>query len=173
MRAPHDWFVVLISAAALAGCGGGTKAQATIEARSGSTVAGTADFEADGDLVTLSVALTGLMPGMHGIHIHEKGDCSAMDGASAGPHWNPFSSPHGQPTAAEHHYGDLGNLEAAADGTASLAFSTGQWTIGTTTSTQAEIVGRAVIIHANPDDFSQPAGNAGMRIGCGVIRVVE
>ena len=119
--------------------------------------------------VEVEAELTGLPPGDHGFHIHEKGDCSAPDATSAGGHFNPASAAHGDPTTtAPHHLGDLGNLHADADGKA-----TKRITIPHTTIFGYEgnsILGRAVIVHADPDDLkTQPTGGAGARIGCGVI----
>ncbi len=153
----------------LVACSGGAEAVAKIDPRSGSSVIGSAVFQVSGDVVTMKLAVEGITPGPHGIHMHEKGDCSAADAMSAGPHWNPESAMHGSPTAGSHHAGDMGNLEADASGFASLTFSNPAWTLGSETSTAADVVGRAIIIHASPDDFSQPAGNAGSRIACGVV----
>ena len=112
------------------------------------------------------VALTGFEPGTrHGFHVHETGDCSAPDGTSAGGHFNPDGHDHGLPEASARHAGDLGNVEADAEGNvdAEMRFTDlhldGEHGIG----------GRAVILHANADDGGQPTGNAGPRIACGVI----
>lgn len=153
----------------LVACEGGAEAVAKIDPRSGSSVIGSAVFQLDGEVVTMELAAEGLTPGSHAIHMHQNGDCSAADAMSAGPHWNPDGAMHGAPTAASHHAGDMGNLEADASGFASLTFSNPAWTLGSETSTQADVVGRAIIIHANIDDFSQPAGNAGSRVACGVV----
>jgi Cu-Zn family superoxide dismutase len=96
------------------------------------------------------------------------GDCSAADGSSAGGHWNPAMNNHGMPGAASH-LGDLGNFTVAADGTGTLEISNPAWTIGDGAAT--DVVGKAIIVHGAPDDFTtQPTGNAGARIGCGVIK---
>lgn len=160
-------------AVATTACGGGADAIAHLEPRSGSSIVGSAVFTLDGDAVTMNLSIEGATPGSHGIHIHEKGDCSAADGTSAGPHWNPSAAMHGSPTAESHHAGDMGNLEVGTDGRASLSHTDPAWTIGSETSTASEVVGRAIIIHAVVDDFSQPAGNAGARSACGVVTLAE
>ena len=119
--------------------------------------------------IKLKVSVTGLTPGEHAIHLHEKGDCSAPDGASAGGHWNPSSEAHGKWGSAPFHHGDLGNLVADAKGNAELSIETDLWTIGD--GKPGDVVGRAVIVHATLDDFTtQPTGNAGGRVACGVIQ---
>jgi Cu-Zn family superoxide dismutase len=144
------------------------RAFATIEARSGSQTSGTAEFTALPDGGTrVVVKVSGLTPGPHGIHLHEAGDCSAPDAASAGPHWNPGKHEHGGPGEKPHHAGDLGNLIAGADGAATLTMDTTDFTVGGAQG----VVGRSVVVHEKVDDLvSQPAGNSGARIGCGVIQ---
>ncbi len=149
---------------------GGREAVAAIESRSGSTVAGTVAFASAAGKVTMTVALTGLTPGPHAIHLHEKGDCSDPEAKSAGPHWNPTGSQHGQWGVGAYHLGDIGNLVADAAGKATMTFATDAWSIGGGAS--SDVVGRSVVIHDKVDDFhTQPTGNAGGRIGCGVIRL--
>ena len=153
------------SATAVAGT---AKAAAMLEARSGSTVTGTATFTQRDGKVFMKIAMKGLTPGPHAIHLHEKGDCSAPDAASAGPHWNPSSEDHGQWGHSPFHHGDIGNLVANAKGKAELSFESGLWTIGD--GKPSDILGRSVIVHAKEDDFTtQPTGNAGGRVACGVI----
>ncbi len=141
----------------------------TLESKSGSTVKGNAVFtEKDGE-VSLVAKLTGLKPGIHGIHIHEKADCSAADAASAGGHWNPTFKKHGKYTDAEHHKGDIGNFTADAEGNATVVFKTKEWCIGCGDETK-DIVGKGLIVHANADDYTtQPSGNAGGRVACSAI----
>jgi Cu-Zn family superoxide dismutase len=112
--------------------------------------------------------LQGLDPGTHGFHIHEYGDCSAPDAESAGGHFNPTGVTHGAPTDTVRHFGDLGNIEGMPDGSGHY-----EWVDPVIELTgENSIVGRAVIVHANPDDLSsQPAGNAGDRLACGLIEV--
>jgi Cu/Zn superoxide dismutase len=89
----------------------------------GSKVSGTLRAEQRSDGVWITGDVSGLTPGKHGFHIHERGDCSASDGSSAGPHFAPASKSHGDPMAPEHHAGDMGNIQADADGTATIAYS--------------------------------------------------
>jgi len=143
------------------------KATATIEARSGSRISGTATFEEMRDHVQVTVEIAGAAPGEHGVHIHEKGDCSAPDAASAGPHFNPGKAAHGGPGASAHHAGDFGNITAGPDGKGTLTVMTHDLTLK---AGPRSVMGRAIVIHEKPDDLqSQPAGNSGPRIGCGVI----
>jgi Cu-Zn family superoxide dismutase len=105
---------------------------------------------------------------MHGFHIHEKGDCSAPDASSAGSHFNPGSKPHGGPSGGDRHGGDLGNLSADNYGTATVKLNVEG--ISVAQGAPNSIVGRALIVHADADDLkTQPTGNSGKRIACGVI----
>jgi len=145
------------------------RAVATIEARSGSQAHGRAVFTLDGTAVTLRLSVEGATPGPHALHIHERGDCSAPDAASAGGHFNPGQESHGRWGHPPHHLGDIGNIEVGQDGTGALVLTTERWSLGT--GRPEDIVGKSVILHAGVDDFAtQPTGNAGGRIGCGVIR---
>jgi Cu-Zn family superoxide dismutase len=145
----------------------GATATAEIEGRSDVVLAGRATFTpADGG-VRVHVELTGAPPGAHGLHLHQIGDCSAPDATSAGDHFNPGGHQHGGPDMAERHAGDFGNIMVGQDGTGHLELVAAGLTID---SGPNGVVGRAVVVHANPDDLtSQPAGNAGARIGCGVV----
>lgn len=160
-----------LTALALAACssmpGGGPAAVAELKPTQGNTAMGTIHFRQSKEGVTLTAEAKGLTPGAHGFHIHDKGDCSAPDGTSAGGHFNPLGKPHGDPMHAEHHAGDMPMLTADASGNARLEARLDGLTIG---SGAADIVGRGVIIHAAPDDFkTQPTGNSGARVACGVI----
>ncbi len=146
-----------------------TKAIAILHSASGSQVAGTVTFTKVGDTVQVVADITGLTPGKHAFHIHEFGDCSAADAASAGSHFNPMKKPHGAPDAAERHAGDLGNLEADSSGKAHLELKDSMLKL----SGENCIMGRSVIVHEKVDDWSQPVGNAGGRQACGVIGVVK
>jgi superoxide dismutase, Cu-Zn family len=158
---------IVPAALALASCGGGAQATSSLESRSGSATTGTALFEEDGDQVTLTLEVSGSTPGKHGAHIHQTGDCSASDASSAGGHWNPTSRPHG-PADADHHLGDLGNIEIGQDGKGTLKLSKAAWKIGDGSAN--DVVGKALIIHAGEDDLvTDPAGNSGSRQACGVI----
>lgn len=144
-------------------------ASATIEAKSGSDVVGTVTFTPTDDkrAMQVDVNISGLEPGKHGFHIHEIGDCSAQDASSAGGHFNPYDAPHGGPRADKHHVGDLGNIEADEKGRASAEFRSSELAF----SGPASILQKAVVVHAQADDLkTDPAGDAGERVGCGVIR---
>lgn len=130
----------------------------------GNAVKGTITLMAMGDGVHFSGTLSGLTPGKHGFHIHETGDCSAPDASSAGGHFNPTSKNHGAPDAAEHHAGDLGNIEADSYGNAEVNVHINGLTLDA-------VKGKALIVHADADDFqTQPTGNAGARVACGVVK---
>ena len=145
----------------------GTSAVAALEPTKGNTAAGTVTFTERGDKLVVSARLTGLAPGGHGFHIHEKGDCSSGDGMSAGGHFNPHGKPHGNPTTVDHHAGDMPMLVADSYGEARLTTEID----GTLGRGAGDVVGKAVIVHKDPDDFTtQPTGNSGARVACGVIR---
>lgn len=149
-----------------------TYAMAQIGSASGSTLTGTAIFTKDGENITISVEIQDASPGLHAVHIHENGDCSAPDATSAGGHWNPTDVAHGKWGEGEFHLGDLGNITVGEDGTGSFELTTDLWEIGT--GSDIDVIGKGIIVHADADDFtSQPSGNAGARIGCGVIEPVE
>lgn len=149
-----------------------TEAVAIIGAASGSELSGIAMFLQDGDSITVFIEIEGVSPGLHAVHIHESGDCSAADGTSAGGHWNPTDVAHGKWGEGEFHLGDLGNIEVGEDGIGTFELTTDLWEIGT--GSDFDIVGKGIIVHAEADDFtSQPSGNAGARIGCGAIELVE
>jgi Cu-Zn family superoxide dismutase len=121
-----------------------------------------------GDQVLVEAEIKGLTPGLHGIHIHEKGDCSAPDATSAGGHFNPAGKPHGGPEGAERHAGDLGNLIADSYGTAILKVTVGG--ISIVKDAPNSVIGRSLIVHADPDDYkTQPTGNSGKRVACAII----
>jgi Cu-Zn family superoxide dismutase len=163
-------FVVLAAAAAVAAPAPVSRAVAQLHPLEGSGVSGTVTFAQVEGGVKVSAKLSGLTPGAHGFHIHEFGDCSAPDGTSAGGHFNPTGEPHGAPTDAHRHAGDMGNITAAADGTASLEYVDSHVSFDGATS----ILGRGVIVHAKADDLkTQPTGNAGGRVACGVIGVAK
>ena len=146
-----------------------TKAVANLSAASGSKVTGTVTFTKAGDDVRVVADIQGLKPGKHGFHIHEKGDCSAPDASSAGGHFNPTHKHHGGPSTAEHHTGDLGNIEADASGKAHLEWK-GKLMLGGDES----IIGKSVVVHEKDDDLkTDPAGNSGARIACGVINAAN
>ncbi|MBE0595716.1 MAG: superoxide dismutase family protein [Desulfuromonadales bacterium] len=139
----------------------------------GNETTGTVTFTRQADGVEVVAEIQGLPPGgRHGFHVHETGDCSAPDATSAGGHFNPQGTPHGAPDNPldQRHAGDLGNIEAGPDGTAQYR----RVDPGLQLDGPQSIVGKAVLVHANPDDFtSQPAGEAGARLACGVIEVEQ
>jgi Cu-Zn family superoxide dismutase len=144
------------------------RAVARIEARSGSTLGGEAVFAQQGGNVVLTLTVENAPQGSLAVHLHEKGDCSAPDAMSAGPHWNPTGEMHGQWGHSPYHRGDIGNIEVGPDGKGTLTLTTDLWNIGGDPA--GDIVGRSIVVHAKTDDFkTQPTGNAGGRIGCGVI----
>ena len=148
------------------------QAMASIGSASGSNLTGIAVFTQNGDTITLVVEIENASPGIHAVHIHEKGDCSAPDGTSAGGHWNPTNVPHGTWGEGEFHLGDIGNVTVGEDGIGRIELTTNLWKMGT--GSDVDIIGRGIIVHADPDDFtSQPTGNAGARIGCGAIKLAN
>ena len=148
------------------------QATAMIDALGDSGVTGVAVFTQNGDQITFMAEIQGAMPGLHAIHIHANGDCSAPDGKSAGGHWNPTDVAHGKWGVGEFHLGDIGNIAVGEDGIGRITLTTDLWEIGT--GSDIDVVGKGIIVHADADDFtSQPSGNAGARIGCGVIVLVE
>lgn len=148
------------------------QAVAKISASNDSGLTGEVVFTQNGDQVTFMIEIQGASPGLHAVHIHEYGDCSAPDGTSAGGHWNPTDVAHGKWGEGEFHLGDIGNISVSEDGTGSLSLTTDLWEIGT--GSDIDVVGKSMIVHAGEDDFtSQPSGAAGSRIGCGVIVLVE
>ena len=147
-----------------------SKAIAVLHPTKGSSVEGTVTFTKTGDEVKIVADITGLTPGKHGFHIHEFGDCSSPDGKAAGGHFNPTNTPHAGHDATPRHEGDLGNLEADSSGKAHLELTDTMMTM----SGDKSIVGRGVIVHEKEDDLkSQPVGNAGGRVACGVIGIAK
>jgi len=145
-------------------------ATAQLKPTTGSKAFGEATFEQVGDKVKVFVFVQGLKPGQeHGLHIHEAGDCSSGDGMSAKGHFNPFAKPHGNPMSGEHRAGDLPALKANKRGRANIQVEMEGISV---TPGAASIIGRGLIVHAGPDDYrTQPTGNAGARLACGVIRL--
>jgi len=145
------------------------RATAQLQPTKGNKTFGEADFEQVGDKVHVVVFVQGLKPGQeHGLHIHEVGDCSSGDGMSTKGHFNPLGKPHGHPGSAERHAGDLPALKANKEGRANVQVDLDVMSL---TPGPANIIGRGLIVHADPDDYkTQPTGNAGARIACGVIR---
>jgi Cu-Zn family superoxide dismutase len=156
----------LVAVCLVAGASAQT-ATATLAPTAGNTAAGTVSFTQKGDKVTVTAKVSGLAPGAHGFHIHEKGDCSAPDATSAGGHFNPTGKPHGDPAVPDHHAGDMPMLQADASGNATLTADLEVIGIG---GGATDVVGRSVVVHKDADDFkTQPAGNSGARVACGII----
>ena len=144
-------------------------ATAALQPASGSQVQGQVTFTQDGNRVRAAGEIKGLSPGRHGFHLHEKGDCSAPDAESAGGHFNPAGKKHGGLKSTERHAGDFGNLNADASGVAKVELTlTG---ISVAQNRPDSIVGRALVVHAQADDEkSDPSGNSGSRVACGVVK---
>jgi Cu-Zn family superoxide dismutase len=158
--------VSLLLLASCASMGSGPSATATLTPTTGNTAAGTVTLTQGNGVVEVTVNLTGVPEGVHGFHIHEKGDCGD-NGNAAGGHFNPMGTAHGAPSMDPHHAGDFGNVTADANGRVSTSFTTRSVTLD---SASTSAVGHAIILHANPDDLAtQPTGNAGGRIACGVV----
>jgi Cu-Zn family superoxide dismutase len=137
-----------------------------------SNVNGIVRFIQSEDVVKMTAKISGLSKGVHAIHIHEKSDCTAPDGTSAGGHWNPTAQPHGKWGAETgYHKGDIGNFNVENDEIITFKFSTNEWCIGCGDKTK-DIIGKGIIIHQGEDDFvSQPSGAAGSRVSCaGIIK---
>jgi Cu-Zn family superoxide dismutase len=133
-----------------------------------SGVTGVVYFTKEGSAVHVTGTIAGLKPGQHGFHVHQFGDMTGMnDGMSAGGHFNPENKPHGKPSDKERHVGDLGNVTAGEDGTATIDIKDTVLELGGPHS----ILGRGLVVHANPDKFTQPVGDAGGRVAVGVIGV--
>lgn len=144
-------------------------ASAALAATEGRSAAGTLTFSRAPGGIAIQGELSGLTPGaQHGFHIHEKGDCSAADASSAGGHLNPDQQPHGRMSEGPHHAGDIPNAIADDSGHARIDVTLPGLELGT--GSAHDVVGKAVVVHAGADDYqSQPAGNSGARIACGVI----
>ncbi len=142
------------------------KAICKLKPTQGSQVTGFVKFTQKRNSVMVWAHVEGLTPGKHGFHIHECGDCSALDGSSAKGHFNPGKNQHGGPSSKDRHAGDLGNLNANSKGVAEYEKSNKAIHL----TGEDGILGKAVIIHENRDDYkTQPTGNSGARVACGVI----
>jgi len=147
----------------------GMVAEATLSPTEGCDATGTVTFVEVAGGVHVTGRIENLDPGMHGFHVHEHGDCSAPDAASAGGHYNPEGTPHAGRKAIERHVGDLGNIEANEEGVANVDFYDSEIELRGDHS----IIGRSLIVHAGEDDLSsQPSGAAGPRVACGVVTKV-
>lgn len=170
MKAGILTMVLVVTLAAVAQAQLMTKAVAVLSPTKGSIVSGTVTFTKLQTGVKIVADVSGLSPGPHGFHVHEFGDCSAPDASSAGGHFNPSRTQHGAPNTPLRHAGDFGNLVADVSGKAHY-----EW-VDTMISFDGanSIIGRAVIVHENVDDLkTQPTGNAGGRVACGVIGIAK
>ena len=146
------------------------RAVAVLASAAGDDIAGSIWFEKASGGVHVTGKISGLPPGTHGFHIHEFGDCSAPDFTSAGSHFNPMNQPHAGPDKDARHVGDLGNITAGADGVATIDHTDKMLAF----SGHHGVIGRAVVVHAKADDLkTQPTGDAGGRLGCGVIGIAK
>ena len=172
---------VILAAGLLLGCEAGdqrmegdmplspqpTIAVAVLHGQAGSDVSGTVTFTQEGEQVRIAAHVTGAPAGTLGFHLHEYGDCTAADFTSTGGHFNPTGVDHGAPTDPVHHAGDFGNITIGEDGVGHLELTTSMLTVH---EGPFSVLGRAVILHAGTDDMhTQPTGDAGGRIGCGVV----
>ncbi len=161
----------LASAVLLAGCASPSivqRATAQLAPTTGNATAGTVTFTQQGSAVLVAGEVRGLAPNKeHGFHVHDKGDCSGGDGMATGGHFNPTGAAHGAHGQNQHHAGDLVSLKADASGVARFSYTSNLVTVG---NGAANVVGRGLIVHRDPDDFkTQPTGNSGPRIACAVI----
>lgn len=147
-----------------------TRAVCVLHPTAKSTVRGIVVFTQKNGYVEVKGKIVGLTPGKHGFHVHEFGDCTAPDGSSAGGHFDPDKSKHGGPEDKERHVGDLGNIDANAAGVAEFTRKDKMIALNGAHA----IIGRGLIVHAKADDLkSQPSGDAGGRVACGVIGVAK
>jgi superoxide dismutase, Cu-Zn family len=149
-----------------------TAAKASLTSAAGSSVKGDLMLTNEGNFVSIRGEITGLAPGKeHGFHVHEIGECSLPDFESAGEHFNPTNDPHGGPKSKSRHLGDIANVKADKDGRATIDISAKGLTLVDKDGAPTQILGKALIVHAMPDDYeTQPSGDSGARIACGVIR---
>ena len=160
----------LVLAVAPALLGEPTKAIAVLHPTKGSNVEGVVTFTKSGEEMKNVADVSGLTPGKHGFHIHEFGDCSSPDGKAAGGHFNPTNDPHAGHDVAQRHEGDMGNIEADSSGKAHLELTDNMMMM----SGEKSIIGHSVIVHEKADDLkSQPTGDAGGRVACGVIGIAK
>jgi Cu-Zn family superoxide dismutase len=145
-------------------------ASAQLDAKSGSEASGKAWFTKTAKGVQIAVSISNVTPGPHGIHVHEKGDCSSLDASSAGGHYNPTHLAHGPSDPKRFHAGDLGNIIIGEDGTGVLNLAIPATRFHAKFPDWSQLIGKSIVLHAKTDDLvSQPAGDSGDRIACGII----
>lgn len=146
------------------------RAEAKLQSSASHHVGGKVSFTRRTEGILVKIEASGVEPGLHGFHIHEKGDCSAPDFSSAGPHYNPGGESHGGPASLHHHAGDLGNVNANEEGLVNAQFLL----TGVSLGGDRDLLGRSVVLHEAADDLkSDPAGNSGARIACGLIQAAR
>ncbi|OGR84995.1 MAG: hypothetical protein A2901_06000 [Elusimicrobia bacterium RIFCSPLOWO2_01_FULL_54_10] len=148
-------------------------ARAELSHTEGQTAGGVVNFDEIKGHVRVSGKLTGLSANsVHAIHIHDNGDCSGPKAEAAGAHFNPAGKRHGGPNSDEHHSGDMGNIRTNKQGIAEFSFITTEFSL--TGGATSQIINRSMVLHKKEDDLvSQPAGNSGSRIACGIIRIIS
>jgi superoxide dismutase, Cu-Zn family len=162
--------VILFGPAVIGAQSAPVTAVAELSPTQGNTVHGEVKFIQKDGYVFIKAHVEGLTPGKHGFHVHAVGDCSAVDGSSAGGHFNPTNQEHGGPDSKVRHEGDLGNLNANAQGVADYKRKDKIVQL----SGDDSIIGKSVIVHGGTDDFkTQPSGNSGARVACGVIQALQ
>jgi superoxide dismutase, Cu-Zn family len=145
------------------------EAVAQIAPTQGNTVTGSLALAQSAEGVHITGSIQGLKPDAEfGFHVHEKGDCTAPDGSSAGGHFNPTQAQHGNPTGPTHHAGDMLNIKSSAEGVAQVDVTAAGTSLHGDPGT--DLLGKAIVVHESPDDYTtQPSGNSGKRVACGVI----
>ncbi len=148
-------------------------AKANMQGKSGQNVSGHVLLRQTDEGVSMSLDLQGLPANStHAFHVHQTGDCSAPDAKSAGGHFNPDNHDHGAPSQDDVHAGDMGNIQSDAQGRVQTTLVNDR--INLYKADNHSVLNRALIVHATEDHFDvQPSGNAGPRVSCGVIQVVQ
>lgn len=149
-------------------------AKVKFDAKSGAKVTGTATLLKKTDRLVVQLDLQNIEPGEHAIHVHEKGSCAGKDAAGAGEHFNPDGLKHAGPDSADRHAGDFGNIDIPKEGRANLKIEIPMPPKQSESVNWDVFLGKSLVIHKGKDDFStQPSGNSGDKIACGIIRRVS
>ena len=161
--------VLFLSAGVATASGDKIRARTDIKDTTGKII-GIANLAEEPGGVRIVLKVSGLSPGRHGFHIHQNGACDPPDFKTAGGHFNPFGKRHGAKNPQGKHAGDLPNLEVKEDGTAEVTVVAEETTLGKGAGSLLKQGGTSLVIHAAPDDeMTDPAGNAGARVACGVV----